>query len=252
MLVIDDRSTGGAIMSKKSKNKRKPAASMKERRFWQTLRGKLTIGGVLSALLAVAGFLSPEVRQWACLELPPASELKYAQVEGETPFAELAASSLQSSFDGREVVFRGRTDGEAKSEFYRNVWSPRLTEQYTLANVRPIEVDPAALSSPFGQGFAPFVVLLDKTQARQWASLPKGTVVEVRGKAAFSRDMHPDSTSGAAMAGLNEQMARSGKPAVPTRMLEYADFYVVAAEVVPAKAVNDPRDRLMCAWRNFD
>ena len=218
--------------------------------FWKSMAGKLTLGGLFSAALAmVAGFMSPEVRTLACLDLPKDSELAYPQVESETPYELLASQSQQASFDGKAVTFRARVYGEYGKAVLGSIL-PGKYKEYSIGHIRGIRDEPSAMEL---QDFPDVALLLGPELAREWTLLPRGSVVEVTGNAVFLSDFPADSRSGAMIAQARAMAARSSSamPAFVQPVPEYADFYVVAKGVRKLTALNDPKNRLMCKWRKL-
>lgn len=214
--------------------------------FWRSKKGKITLGGLFSvALAAAAGFLSPEVRTLACLELPKADELVYPKVEGGIPYSELASQAMQPSFDKKNVKFSARAYAEQDRTIYSGYLEPTFLS-YSVAYV--VGVEEKVQEGPFGREIPKFGVLLSPELAKRWSSIASGAVVEIEGRADFLHDYPENSGIGrqrAAMRSLGQDL--SG-----IRVPEFADFWVVAERVTPLRAVNDPRDRVMCKWRRFN
>ena len=221
------------------------SGSAGQKGFWASRRGRFTLGGLLSvALAAAAGFLSPEVRRAACLELPKPEDLVYPQADGAVPYRDLGVQSLQPSFDGREIRFAARVYGEMQRAAYQGVQSPQY-DGHAIASIG--SVDEKDADGPFGRPMPPVAVLLSPELARQWAGVPLGAAVLIEGKAQFLADFPADSPTGRQLAGLRQL----GQDLSMVRIPDHADFWVVASKITPLRALNDPRDRLMCKWRRL-
>jgi hypothetical protein len=214
--------------------------------FWKSKKGKITLGGLFSvALAAAAGFLSPEVRTLACLELPNADELVYPHVEGGVPYRELASQAMQPSFDNQNVSFSARAYAEQDRTIYSGYLEPSF-RSYSVAYV--VGVDEKVQQGPFGREIPRFGVLLSPELAKQWSSVASGAAVKIEGRAEFLHDYPENSDIGKQRAA----MRRLGQDLSGIRVPEFADSWVVAKSVTPLRALNDPRDRTMCKWRKFD
>lgn len=221
-------------------------STLEKSRFWSSKKGKLTIGGLLSAVLAaVAGFMSPEVRTFTCLDLPKPEDLIYPDVENGVNYRELASQALQPSFHGKNIRFRVR----AYSEFDRTPFQSLLSRKfdgYSIASIASAEDKPPAEN--IGGEFPEFTVLLSPDVAKQWSNFPKGSNIEIEGNAEFIDDFPSDSSVGQTKFALKKRGQDMSHLVVPP----YADFIVVADRVTPLKPLNAPQDRLMCKWRKLD
>ncbi len=212
--------------------------------FWSRF-GRYVLGlGSIVVAVGTSLFLA-EVRAWTCLDAPKADELRYPEAKGSVSYRELASQSLQPSFDGREVTFNAKAYGEYDRTAYTAYMTPARRSS-SIAYV--VGTDEKVQEGPFGREMPKVAVLLSPELSKQWSALANGSGVRIDGHAEFLHDAPP----GSDMARGQESMRRLGQDPSVMRVPEFADFWVVATRITPLKALNDPRDRLMCRWRTFE
>jgi hypothetical protein len=207
--------------------------------FWK--KAWKWIAGGLTALVAVAGFASPEFRGLTCLDLPKSDDLIYLMEPAEsTDFVRISTQSQQASFDGHKLVFRARYYGETHSDAFTPYLRPELTKGYAYLNLRPLNF--VSQDTPLGStatSLPGVLVLLQGDKASQLANLENGAVVQVRGTG-VALDRAEDGSRN------NLHYLELAPIAQEPPLPEFIDFYVVADEALALKPINAPESRFLC------
>lgn len=198
------------------------------RRAWKWFAGAFT------ALLAVAGFASPEFRRAICLDLPSANQLRYApEPASARSFKLISTQSRQPALDGEQLVFRARYFGETFEGVYKPALGPEKQKGFAYLNLRPLDF--VAEGTPLGSTSTQLpeaLVLMPIKEAEELDGLPQGAIIEVRGVGRWLDA--PELGSAAAATGMYPSLQDTN------------DFYVLADEVQVLIPVNAPQTRRLC------
>lgn len=197
-------------------------------RIWKWLAGGF------GALVAIAGFASPEFRAATCLDLPSSAELQYPPEQaGAVSFHLIGTQSQQQALDGKDLVFRARYYGETFESVYKPFLGPDKQQGFAFLNLRPLDF--VVEDTPLGPTSAQLpaaMVMLPIDAAARLSALSPGQVVEFHGKGRWLSGAEPGS-----------KMAQSG---LSLALADTNDFYIIASQARVLEPVNAPESRMLC------